>query len=413
MMNINRIIIVGNGFDLSHGLATGYKDFIYWYWHKTYTTLSECTDNTYSDGLCTFTISDKSKTTWNVYLADKPFDKKTFYNFLDRDNAIINICESNFMNRICQSIELKGWVDIENEYYNALKQEYFKKPNQLNYEFSIIRNNLIEYLTGIQRGKINKLKSNQSLWEKIMAPMRVKEIAISARPLLIPFITQRLDYNSEENDTIGDITGLTSNKEKYSDIKKFLKGTPQIEYMGIESIINHNDIPRSILYPSRLMLLNFNYTTTADLYIPQEENSNFIINHIHGNLNNPNSIIFGYGDELDDKYKDILNANDNEYLQNIKSIRYLETPNYHNMLEFIESAPYQIYIMGHSCGNSDRTLLNTLFEHKNCISIKPFYYVKADGSDDYLEIIKNISRSFTNMKLMRDRIVNKTYCESM
>ena len=28
------------------------------------------------------------------------------------------------------------------------------------------------------------------------------------------------------------------------------------------------------------------------------------INHIHGDLNNPNSIIFGYGDELDEDYKD-------------------------------------------------------------------------------------------------------------
>lgn len=79
------------------------------------------------------------------------------------------------------------------------------------------------------------------------------------------------------------------------------------------------------------------------------------------------------------------------------------------MLAFINSAPYQVYIIGHSCGNSDRPLLNTLFEHKNCISIKPFYYIKEYGSDNYLEIIQNISRNFTDMKLMRDRVVNKTY----
>ena len=69
--------------------------------------------------------------------------------------------------------------------------------------------------------------------------------------------------------------------------------------------------------------------------------------------------------------------------------------------------------MGHSCGNSDRTLLNTLFEHKNCISIKPFYYQKANGSDNYLEIVQNISRNFTNMKLMRDRVVNKEFCKPL
>ena len=67
--------------------------------------------------------------------------------------------------------------------------------------------------------------------------------------------------------------------------------------------------------------------------------------------------------------------------------------------------------MGHSCGNSDRTLLNTLFEHKNCVSIKPFYYIREDGTDNYMELIQNISRNFTNMKMMRDRVVNKTFCE--
>ena len=29
---MNRIIIIGNGFDLAHNLKTGYKDFINDYW---------------------------------------------------------------------------------------------------------------------------------------------------------------------------------------------------------------------------------------------------------------------------------------------------------------------------------------------------------------------------------------------
>ena len=82
------------------------------------------------------------------------------------------------------------------------------------------------------------------------------------------------------------------------------------------------------------------------------------------------------------------------------------------MLSFIEAAPYQIFILGHSCGISDRTLLNTLFEHKNCASIKPFYYHNGI-CDNYNDIIASISRNFTDMKKMRDRVVNKTYCIPM
>ena len=166
------------------------------------------------------------------------------------------------------------------------------------------------------------------------------------------------------------------------------------------------------LLPSEVLFLNFNYTKTADLYI--SKSSDFKINHIHGELDNDkNPIIFGYGDEMDEDYKMISNLNDNSYLKNIKSIRYLETDNYRRLLQFIDSAPYQIYIMGHSCGNSDRTLLNTLFEHKNCVSIKPFYYQKDDGSDNYIELIQNISRNFNDMRLMRDRVVNKSYCQPL
>ena len=67
------------------------------------------------------------------------------------------------------------------------------------------------------------------------------------------------------------------------------------------------------------MLLNFNYTKTADLYL---ENKYFILNHIHGDLLAPETVIFGYGDESDDEYKKLQKINDNEYLRHIKTNRY-------------------------------------------------------------------------------------------
>ena len=123
--------------------------------------------------------------------------------------------------------------------------------------------------------------------------------------------------------------------------------------------------------------------------------------------------LFKYLDELDKNYHGLKEKNENEYLKNMKSVRYMESENYRKLLEFIDSDSFQIYIMGHSCGNSDRTLLNTLFEHDNCVSIKPFYYQKDDNSDNYLDIVQNISRNFTDMRKMRDRVVNKTYCEPL
>ena len=166
-------------------------------------------------------------------------------------------------------------------------------------------------------------------------------------------------------------------------------------------------------YLIRIMVLNFNYTKTADVINNEKVLPEIITNHIHGDLSDPKRIIFGYGDELDEDFKALLKLNENEFLEEIKSVRYLETDRYRKLLEFIESDLYQVYIMGHSCGNSDRTLLNTLFEHKNCVSIKPFYYKDESGSDNYLDIVQNIMRNFTDMKMMRDRVVNKEYCQPL
>ena len=428
MSAINRIILVGNGFDLSHKLSTKYEDFINWYWDKCLYELRRCRNTSYSDQLCTFVINENSNTwfgvLWNLISSLNPPSGRDFFEFIKNETEKFSIHYSPFMKRICQSIESKGWVDIENEYYMALNEEYFETPEKINKEFEIIKSNLIEYLSYIQKEGITESIIKPKLKNQILAPIKINDIAISARHHLINFIQARSTLDEKH---FIDEFALSINDVLFSD-KNDSSTTEFIKYcinkknedetasnITIENAIDNNIVPDEMLYPNRLMLLNFNYTSTADLYIPQVQNykNKFIINHIHGNLNAPDGIIFGYGDELDDRYNKLVQLNNNEFLCNVKSIKYLEAENYRKMLSFIDSAPYQIYIMGHSCGNSDRTLLNTLFEHKNCISIKPFYYVKDDGSDNYLEIIQNISRNFTDMKLMRDRVVNKTYCEEL
>ena len=139
------------------------------------------------------------------------------------------------------------------------------------------------------------------------------------------------------------------------------------------------------------------------------------MNFIHGKLGNvlENKINFGFGDEMDDDYKAIENLNENEYLKNFKSFQYLQNSNYNDLLRYIDSERFQVIVMGHSCGLSDRTLLNTIFEHTNCRSIKVFYHLKEDGTDNYTEIIQNISRHFNKKKLMREKIVNKTFCKPL
>ena len=255
--------------------------------------------------------------------------------------------KNNFLSQITFNQQLHNWVDIEEEYYRALKQcindKNEKSVDVLNFEFRRLQILLEEYLTN--QININRQKA-EIIYQKVYYPL-----------------------------VFG---GNWANDDKYAN----------------------------------LLFLNFNYTNNIKLNYGLHKSSKII--HIHGELNNPkNPIIFGYGDELDEKYIFIEQLNNNEYLRNIKSIKYLQSKNYQDLLTFIDSDKYQIFIMGHSCGISDRTLLNKLFEHHNCNLIRPFYYRKDDGTDNYTDLTINISRNFKDKSLFRERVINKLDCDSL
>lgn len=375
---MNRLVLIGNGFDMAHGLKTSYMDFINWYWERRLNAMLTENSAVSEDFLCKLEIKNtKDYANWSNYfffhsLRDlitrewkyPPFD---IISAFKENTDDFSVTYSQFFEIILQSIETRGWVDIEYDYYQLLKK-CTENPasgysvNELNEQLAFLQEQLVEYLRSIGTNHYIKELHNG----------------------MIEFFDPA-DFSTEGRKKALENIGL--------DIKCF----EEVEY---------NPDERNKLIPERIMLLSFNYTATAKNY----NNFNLEHNFIHGDLEHPKNIIFGYGDELDKDYKDILDRNDNELLKNNKSSRYLLTRHYHIMLEFLMSAPFQVMIMGHSCGNSDRTLLNTVFEHENCVSIKPFYHKWNDGSDNYLELVQNISRNFTNMKMFRDRVVNKEQC---
>lgn len=357
---MNKLIIIGNGFDLAHGLPTSYKDFMNWYFEQWRERLKDCCKSTERDELCSLTLNQMS-TPWCWY----PFSNSEiiacngleFFYHLDNDNVKKEI--SPFLRKILDSIETKGWVDIENDYYELLcsyaKERKTEEVKILNRHLSFLKGKLVEYLQGINKGLMIRKEEPlcKDVKKEIFRPIKENEIA-----------------------------------EEFKQYFKKKQDNNRVEKLEVEGI----------------MLLDFNYTTTTSLYCDDKD-----IIHVHGELNNVNSVIFGYGDEMDDRLKDIMRLNDNEYLTNIKSVRYCENNSYKRMLAFMESGYFQVCIMGHSCGMSDRTLLNTIFEHKKCVSIKPHYRIDKNNNENYSDIIRNIYRNFNNPSLMRDRVVSKEY----
>lgn len=406
---MNRLILIGNGFDLAHGLKTKYEHFIEWFWGKKWRQMALCYSPICEDLLCKFEIINGNSRIWqNIYLDNhirwKDIAPSKIITALIEEKDLFNTSFAPFFSNILRSIETKGWVDIENEYYKLLEQytlvQYSEEEiTKLNKQLAYLQELLTEYLLKINQQDISV---NDNIKKKIYEPVDLSDISVEATDKLAEYIKwcKEQDVRDWEikfnnyciNPTL---TGLISKVENYN-----------------RNPSEYNQPPSAFMLPDAIMLLDFNYTKTAQQYL-LKNNGVFSHIHIHGHLENPTGMIFGYGDEFDDKYRRLQALNNNECLANIKTIKYQESDNYRRVLQFIESAPFQVYIMGHSCGNSDRTLLNTIFEHDNCISIKPFFYKKEDGSDSYIETIQNISRNFNDMKLMRDRVVNKTYCEAL
>ena len=434
---MNRIILIGNGFDLAHGLKTSYMDFIKSYWAVRLTQLIQNDQMKTDDELCSYELPDlesrKAINQVRPYIFDDRFSYILGRPIAEALQKIKQEYHSKFFEEINKAVDTYYWVDIEAVYYRWLTKIFkqgeceYSDPNKLNDELKMLEENLVVYLTYIQTNFIKSELQIENIRSAIYEPFDANDISNGGKSSYKNFLTERIKllatHPEEEINQFLHKYGY-SYLERHSVIDLYndqiikregLPGlTDPLNYSKhIANVYeNRETVPDDYLLPDDILFLNFNYTSTADLYIPK--GSEFRVNHIHGELgNDKNPIIFGYGDELDDDYKEISKLNDNDYLKNIKSIRYLETDNYRKLLSFIDSAPFQIYIMGHSCGNSDRTLLNTLFEHKNCVSIKPFYYEKPDGSDNYIEIIQNISRNFNDMRLMRDRVVNKTYCRPL
>ncbi|MFY7739207.1 MAG: AbiH family protein [Flavobacterium sp.] len=374
---INRLIILGNGFDLSHKLKTKYSDFIEDYY-------SQIKESSWKDNFFEFLkpgyVFENMKSLKEImnYLALRLEGEFSLMlpekNLHIRRNPIINI-HNHFFYEISRKIE-SNWVDIEIEYFNKL-------------------------LTALDQSSTNKIFEDISNLNKEIEAIAEKfetYLSEKVRPEIISKVNKKTAKLFDDN--------LINDSES---IEEFLKEFPESYAKTIRNDFlriwkDNNNWSKF----DETLILNFNYTNTAEeLYADKLKNFKTI--NIHGSLNDAgNPINLGFGDEMHKRYSDIEEKNENEYLRLMKSFAYTNNDNYRELFNFIEDKVFQVHIMGHSCGISDRTLLNAIFENKNCKSIKVFYHDYGNMKDNYSEVVRNISRHFNQKTLMRNKIVNKS-----
>jgi len=347
---MNRLIIIGNGFDLAHNKKTSFSDFILDYLSNAVNSFFE--NLNYTDEL--IEISIRTEFT-NFYPRPEPTSKENVLEILEKLNN--NKKNFNFkfksliLERAYQNIVNLNWVDLEMLYFKILiiTKNVNKGPKQiqaiekLNNQFDFLKEKLIEYLK-IEENKYKEIFDRSELVNCFTEKFNSKEIILA-----------------QVLDTI----------------------------------------------PDSLYFLNFNYTYTLNEYIKDcSKRVHSDINFIHGDLNGFKAQpIFGFGNEKDKKYLEFEDENNNELFRHIKSFEYHKSQNYFDLIRYIDSENFQVHIYGHSCGLTDRTMLNNIFEHTNCKSIKIFYYKNGQGNDDFVNKTFEISRHFNDKGLMRKKIV--------
>lgn len=305
---MNNLIILGNGFDLAHGMKTSYGDFITWMIEEhckdrsRFNTILEI-----PEGINSLDELDKKG------LLDGRYDKVPFSNFnYKRTYGAL------FIEKLIAEKANKGtWADIETFYFKELNLcKYEGAVNRLNREFEDLKEALQEYL-------------------------RTEE-----------------QKDAEMNETFQYVFGS--------------------------------------LCTDTSVVLNFNYTDTVERLYKDEITETDLI-HIHGELfAEANPIIFGYAAD-NGEINSLLDKDENEYLYNIKRHAYLAANNKRRLQYYLDTNEnINVFIIGHSCGLSDKLILGEITKHEHVKSIRILYY--------------NTLHNYRNAHINLDRIMRDEAC---
>jgi len=340
---MNRLILIGNGFDLAHGLKTSVKDFAIYY----FTRVFKCVLSTgeYEDDLVTFKKGDFNDHIFDTKLPD---DYDYLKHMVDNDYSISKQFHCTIMKRLYDNLDDYNWFNIEQVYFLRLIQSVNpmnkEEVKEINDNFEKLKDAFIDYLK-LENDKINNELFNEDIYQSFIS-----------------------------------------------------KGNPLAEVFQLNKIEPIESI----------MFLNFNYTDSVNLYLSKIKGAYQVdMIHIHGNLDKKHGKpVFGYGDEFNKKYLSFEEMNNNELYRHIKSFNYSLNSNYHKLTSYIDYYDFEVHIYGHSCGITDRTLLNQIFEHENCKSIRVFYYERSDGTNDFVEKSYEIARHFKDKIMFRKKLVS-------
>ncbi|MAY84193.1 MAG: hypothetical protein CMP59_08680 [Flavobacteriales bacterium] len=367
---MNRIVLVGNGFDISCGLKTSYDDFILWYLKRQLLKLCRSQNRKYKDLLIEITLTQPNN---DLILIIKDLNKLS--ELLDLQNISFNLPNRQsrpigVLNLTCAINSPILKYSIDSHKWSSIEQSYYYELLELFQEFD------------------NTRRANK--YEKIGKIKRLNDQLNYIKQLLIEYLSE-----IEEN-----IDAKVHTNKYLKDIFNKIKKSPYERDWKIS--MSEDEIRKNEL--EDIYYFSFNYTSLLDTHLSDFNviGQNTLVFNIHGYLDNPESIIFGYGDDSHKDYYNLEQSGIDDFIINIKSFHYPSDEIYETLIGALDSGIFEVFILGHSLGLSDRVLLKTVFEHRNCRSIRLFH---RNSLDDHIKKRLALSRHFEDKIKMRERIV--------
>ena len=374
------LLIVGNGFDLYHGLPTRYTDFLKFisYWSIFW-------DNYNGEAkaqVCTpfrVKLSEQNEIieeSMRDFASHQGYYKYEHLEFIN--SHIDNLWIQYFLKKQLSSV---NWIDFEGEIYNVLKlvEEYYSEfiPEMRK------RNDApIKYIPGDMSTVINIFKKN--------CP------------------EEYIDF------TQGIISRSDTEKDKLKNNKEMLLSTMKRELddlikcldyylLDFVSNIKVEQYSEQIKELSYINLLNFNYTYTyASVY---GKNSLREHHRIHGDCLEEDMVL-GIPDESFPSTLDYIYFQ--KYFQRIQK----RTGNYYKSWitepnareKSLEDVPINVFIMGHSLADSDKGILKEIFMNDFVCKITIFYHSQLAYEQQVINLVSMFGKDFVIEQTANDRI---------
>ncbi|ANZ66007.1 AbiH family protein [Secundilactobacillus paracollinoides] len=348
-MNVQKLLIIGNGFDLQCGLPSTFKDFI---------------DNSVTKQ------KEKKFISQIADLKDKKADEIIGYvnnvsnftelYFREDEKHGINFWIYILLLKVNDPSELSGtsWTDIETTIYEFLEKEVHVPATKEN--LSIISFEDLPW----KNGELSLNSPNGTLSDHSMLTISSQRYSLAATIIVIIISIQRqVQVFNMSNSFINYIFEELKNLE--TDFQTYLETQINDEYQT-----KANKLLNALADNKKFNLLSFNYTS------PENVNDNCAkTRHVHGSLlNHP---IMGINPQLVDP------TSKNFHFTKLSRIFSSKESGFTNTQIFDDSIN-QIMFYGHSLTQADWNYFFSIFDHFNIYSSNiplVFYYSIYDNAD--------------------------------